>query len=108
MDPLNSNVSELKAGLRELETQLTMLTAQLRNLGLEKPLETTPEANEDATKIKAGLEKALAEIGLVNQLAVQHYEEIKDAYKHLSHRIGNLERERLAFLDFMHETAKRK
>jgi len=108
MDPLNSNVSELKASLRELETQLTMLTAQLRNLGFEQPLETTPEAVEDATKIKAGLEKELAEIGLVNQLAVQHYEEIKDGYKHLSVRIGDLEREKLAILDFMNELEKRK
>src|SRR5207245_1751944 len=67
MDPLNSNVSELKASLRELETQLTMLGAQLRNLGFEKPLETTPEAIEDATRLRAALEKELAEIGLVNQ-----------------------------------------
>ncbi len=108
MDPLNSNVSELKANLRELETQLAMLTAQLRNLGFDKPLETTPEAIEDATKIKAGLEKELVEIGLVNQLAVQHYEEIKDVYKHLSVRIGDLEREKLAILDFMNELEKRK
>src|SRR5207237_4698623 len=102
------NVSEVKAGLRELETQLTMLHAQVRDLGFEEPLETTPEAIEDATKIKSGLEKELAEIGLVNQLAVQHYEEIKDGYKHLSVRIGDLEREKLAILDFMNELEKRK
>jgi chromosome segregation protein len=108
MDPLNSNVSELKASLRELETQLTMLSAQLRNLGFEKPLETTPEAIEDATKLKAALEKELAEIGLVNQLAVKDYEEIKDGYKHLSVRISDLEREKLAILDFMNELEKRK
>src|SRR5438445_241293 len=84
MDPLNSNVSELKASLRELETQLTMLTAQLRNLGFDKPLETTPGAIEAATKLMAALERELSEIGLVNQLAVKDYEEIKNGYKHLS------------------------
>src|SRR5207245_9598185 len=108
MDPLNSNVSELKASLRELETQLTMLTAQLRTLGFDKPLETTLEAIEDATKLKAARERQVSEIGLVNQLVVKDYEEIKDGYKHLSVRISDLEREKLAILDFMNEREKRK
>src|SRR3989441_4203756 len=85
-----------------------MLTAQLRNLSFDKPLETTPEAIEDATKLMAALERELSEIGLVNQLAVKDYEEIKDGYKHLSVRISDLEREKLAILDFMNELEKRK
>src|SRR2546428_3790921 len=97
MDPLNSNVSELKASLRELEPQLAMLTAQLRNLGFDKPLETTPEAIEDATKIKAGLEKELVEIGLVNQLAAPQYEEVKGGHKEPSIWIGRPAKEKLAF-----------
>src|SRR5437588_12912918 len=85
-----------------------MLTAQLRNLGFDKPLEITPEAIEDATKLKAALEREMSEIGLVNQLAVKDYEEIKDGYKHLSVRISDLEREKLAILDFMNELERRK
>src|SRR5437660_12477834 len=50
----------------------------------------------------------MAEIGLGDQLTVQHYEEIKDGYKHLSVRIGDLEREKPAILDFMNELEKRK
>ncbi len=108
MDPLNSSVSDLKAGLRELDTQLAMLNVQLRNLGFEKPLDTTPEAIEEAEKTKQGLEQELEEIGAVNQLAPLQYEELKDGYKQLSLRIGELEREKLAILDFMNELEKKK
>src|SRR5437899_12664937 len=85
-----------------------MRTEQLRKLGLDKPLETTLEAIEDATKLKAALEREVSEIGLVNQLAVKDYEEIKDGYKHLSVRISDLERQKLAILDFMNQLETRK
>jgi len=108
MDPLNATVSELKAGIRELDTQLAMFSAQVRNLGFEKPLDVAPEAIEEAQKTKKGLEKELEEIGAVNQLATQQYEDLKDGYKHLSVRISDLEREKLAILDFMSELEKKK
>jgi len=108
MDPLNATVSELKAGIRELDTQLAMFSAQVRNLGFEKPLDVAPEAIEEAQKTKKGLEKELEEIGAVNQLATQQYEDLKDGYKHLSVRISDLEREKLAILDFMNELEKKK
>ncbi len=108
MDPLNANVSELKATLRELDTQIVMLNSQLHSLGFEKILETTPEAIEDAAKLKLGLGKELEEIGAVNQLAVEQYEGLKDGYKHLSERISELERDKLGILNFMGELEKKK
>ena len=108
MDPLNANVSELKATLRELDTQVVMLNSQLHSLGFGTTLETTPEGIEDATKLKLGLGKELEEIGAVNQLAVEQYEGLKDGYKHLSERIGELERDKLGILNFMGELEKKK
>jgi chromosome segregation protein len=108
MDPINSNVSELKATLRELDTQVAMVSSQLRTLGFEKTLETTVERIEDASRMKLGLEKELEDIGAVNQLAVEQYEGLKDGYKHLSERIGELERDKLGVLNFMGELEKKK
>src|SRR5437867_12470746 len=85
-----------------------MLNSQLHSLGFEKILETTPEAIEDAAKLKLGLGKELEEIGAVNQLAVEQYEGLKDGYKHLSERISELERDKLGILNFMGELEKKK
>ncbi|MBO0888576.1 chromosome segregation protein SMC, partial [Candidatus Bathyarchaeota archaeon] len=108
MDPINSNVSELKATLRELDTQVAMVSSQLRTLGFEKTIEANLERIEDASKMKLGLEKELEDIGAVNQLAVEQYEGLKDGYKHLSERIGELERDKLGVLNFMGELEKKK
>jgi chromosome segregation protein len=85
-----------------------MFSAQVRNLGFEKPLEVAAEAMGEVEKTKLGLEKELEEIGAVNQLAAQQYEDLKDGYKQLSVRISELEREKLAILDFMNELERKK
>ncbi len=108
MDPLNASVTDLKAGLREVEAQLTIFRGQLRGLGFETPLETHPDLIKEAEDMKRVLEQERDEIGAINQLAAQQYESQKEGYKHLSVRIGELEREKLAILDFMNELERRK
>jgi chromosome segregation protein len=108
MDPLNAGVTDLKASLREIDAQLTIFQGQLRSLGFEKPLETHPELIKEAEDMKRVLEQELNEIGAINQLAAQQYESQKEGYKHLSVRIGELEREKLAILDFMNELERKK
>jgi chromosome segregation protein len=108
MDPLNAGVTDLKASLREIDAQLTIFKGQLRNLGFERPLETHPELIKEAEDMKRVLEQELNEIGAINQLAAQQYESQKEGYKHLSVRIGELEREKLAILDFMNELERKK
>ncbi len=115
MDPLNSSVMEMKAGLREVETQvsmlrsqLQMLRSQLQSLGFETALEVAPELTREAEDLKRVLQNELDGIGAVNQLAVQQYENHKDGYKQLSVRINELEREKLAIVDFMNELDRRK
>jgi chromosome segregation protein len=108
MDPLNAGVTDLKSSLREIDAQLTIFKGQLRNLGFERPLETHPELIKEAEDMKRVLEQELNEIGAINQLAAQQYESQKEGYKHLSVRIGELEREKLAILDFMNELERKK
>ena len=108
MDPLNATVTDLKAGLREVDAQLTIFNGQLRSLGFEKPLETHPDLIKEAEDMKRALEHERDEIGAINQLAAQQYESQKEGYKHLSVRISELEREKLAILDFMNELERKK
>jgi chromosome segregation protein len=108
MDPLNASVTDLKAGLREVDAQLTIFKGQLRSLGFEKPLETHPDLIKEAENMKRALEQERDEIGAINQLAAQQYESQKEGYKHLSVRISELEREKLAILDFMNELERKK
>src|SRR2546426_244820 len=108
MDPLNASVTDLKAGLREVDAQLTIFKGQLRSLGFETPLETHPALIKEAEDMKRVLEHERDEIGAINQLAAQQYESQKEGYKHLSVRIGELEREKLAILDFMNELERKK
>src|SRR3989441_1262488 len=108
MDPLNASVTDLKAGIREVDAQLTIFKAQLRSLGFEKPLETHPDLIKEAEDMKRALEQERDEIGAINQLAAQQYESQKEGYKHLSVRISELEREKLAILDFMNELERKK
>jgi len=108
MDPLNASVTDLKSGLRELDAQLTIFKAQLKVLGFETPLETHPDLIKEAEDMKRVLEQERDEIGAINQLAAQQYESQKEGYKHLSVRIGELEREKLAILDFMNELERKK
>jgi chromosome segregation protein len=108
MDPLNASVTDLKAGLREVDAQLAIFKGQLNILGFEKPLETHPDLIKEAEEMKRVLEQERDEIGAINQLAAQQYESQKEGYKHLSVRIGELEREKLAILEFMNELERKK
>ena len=108
MDPVNSTISDLRATLRETELQVEMALGQLRSLGFEKPLQVAEGALQDAEKTRENLEHELKEIGGINQLADRQYEEVKGGYKQLSVRINELEKEKLAILDFMNELDKRK
>jgi chromosome segregation protein len=108
MDPINSQLSDFKTNLREKELQAELIMGQLRKVGFEKPLEVGMEEVQDAEKTRESLENEMKDIGAINQLADRQYEDVKDGYKQLSVRIGELEKEKLAILDFMNELDRRK
>src|SRR5438094_195154 len=78
MDPLNASVTDLKAGLREIDARLTIFKGQLRGLGFETPLETHPDLIKEAEDMKRVLEQERDEIGAINQLAARQYESQKE------------------------------
>ncbi len=108
MDPVNSAATELKAELRELEAQLAIWKGQLGSLGLEPEIGVSAEMLGEAEELKRALQEELDGIGAVNQLAVEQYEELKGNYKQLSVRINELDREKLAIVDFMNELERKK
>jgi chromosome segregation protein len=113
MDPLNTTTYDLKTKIREIELQNEMIMVQLHNHGFNKPVEDTLLLQDHnllqiAEKTKDRLEQELREMGGINQLADQQYEAIKDNYKGLSLKISELEKEKLAIIDFMNEMDRRK
>jgi len=108
MDPINARVADLKASLREAETQLAMLSAQLRDLGFDRPVQGAVEKMEEALEWKRVLMEEVNEIGLVNQLALEQYDGQKDNYKNLSVRITQLEQEKLKIIEFMNDLERQK
>jgi chromosome segregation protein len=108
MDPINARVADLKASLREAETQLAMLSAQLRDLGFGRPVQGAVERMEEALEWKRVLMEEVHEIGLVNQLALEQYDGQKDNYKNLSVRITQLEQEKLKIIEFMNDLERQK
>ncbi len=108
MDPVNSAASELKAGLRGVDTQLTLWKSQLVSLGLQAPLHVGEEVVREAEELKRVLQSEMDEIGAVNQLAAEQYDSQKDGYKQLSVRITELEREKVGIIDFMNELELKK
>ncbi len=108
LDPVNARVADLKGTLRELDIQISMLTGQLKELGLEQPVENALGHLEAATDWKRVLEEEMAGIGAVNQLAVEQYDAQKNSYKLLSVRINKLEQEKLSILRTMDELEREK
>ncbi|HZD12677.1 MAG TPA: hypothetical protein VE177_04070, partial [Candidatus Binatus sp.] len=74
MDPINSKISDLKGGLREIDTQLVIMNGQLRDLGYDAPLAGSVEKTQEALDWKRVLEDEVKEIGLINQLAMEQYD----------------------------------
>jgi chromosome segregation protein len=112
IDPLNSTLADVKTKVRETELQTEMLLGQLHDYGYATPLEITTIQGEDvlasAMKTRDQLEEELKDIGGINQLAEQQYEMIKDSYKGLSLKINDLEKEKLAIIEFMNEMDRKK
>jgi chromosome segregation protein len=99
---------DLDRTIQEKENRMELLRIRLRDLGFESPIATT---EFDAQAIEGeieSLESELGRIGLVNQLAIVHYEDQKGKYKQLSIRIGELEMERSSILNFMAELEEKK
>ena len=81
---------------------------ELVRLGFEDivPIEEVELGRVERTLQRIRIEKT--SLGAINQLAIQHYEEVVVNYKNLSLRINELEEEKLSILRFIDEVEREK
>jgi len=101
-------LNQLQLNIQTSFIQLQQWQDQLRQLGYEKPLETTQKDVEEAEALIKMMQLELERIGAVNQLALSHYAEQISRYRELSLRMNELEKEKQAILQFMEEIENKK
>jgi len=108
LDPINENIRELNGRVAQLETEKRFLQDQLCATGVERAVEPTRTDLKDLEEALNRLKRERDSIGQVNALAVKQYEEVYANYSQLSARINEVEKEKLAILNFMNELERRK
>jgi chromosome segregation protein len=101
-------LDELRLNLQTLRLQLGRHLEQLKILGYEEPL---PATSGNIQKVETSLKMMrfeLERIGAVNQLAQAQYEDQISKYKELSIRMNELEKERMAIIEFIEEIERKK
>ena len=107
-EPVNieSHQIELEAQKKESEYEHTL--EELHGLGFETRLETVSEDIETVGITLDQMRDELVTISSVNLLAVDQYDQQKDAYKQLSLRRNEVEEEKISILNFMEEIEQKK
>jgi chromosome segregation protein len=101
-------LDELRLNLQTFQLQRSRLMEQLRFLGYEEPLEVSSEQVQETEASLRLMRFELERIGAVNQLALTQYEEQVSRYKELSIRMNELEREKMAIVNFIEEIEQKK
>ncbi|MEM3041503.1 MAG: chromosome segregation SMC family protein, partial [Nitrososphaerota archaeon] len=105
-------IDKMLDGLRlELQTfrfEMSRCQEQLKALGHEGPLEVSLEQVQETEAALRLMQLELERIGAVNQLAPYHYAEQVSRYKELSIRMNELEKEKIAILNFIESIEKKK
>jgi chromosome segregation protein len=101
-------LNQLQLSIQTSFIQLNHYRGQLRQLGVEQPLEATLKQVEDAATSMKMMQFELERIGAINQLALSHYAEQISRYKELSLRMNELEKEKQAIVQFMDEIERKK
>jgi chromosome segregation protein len=101
-------LNQLQLSIQTSFIQLNHYRGQLRQLGVEQPLEVTQKQVEDAETSMKMMQFELERIGAINQLALSHYAEQISRYKELSLRMNELEKEKQAIVQFMDKIEQKK
>jgi chromosome segregation protein len=101
-------LNQLQLSIQTSFIQLNHYRGQLRQLGVEQPLEVSQKQVEDAETSMKMMRFELERIGAINQLALSHYAEQISRYKELSLRMNELEKEKQAIVQFMDEIERKK
>jgi chromosome segregation protein len=101
-------LDELRLNLQTLRLQLGRHLEQLKILGYEEPLPATSGNIQNVETSLKMMRFELERIGAVNQLAQAQYEDQISKYKELSIRMNELEKERMAIIEFIEEIERKK
>ncbi len=107
-EPASKESHGMELEIQKKESEYEHLMGDLQALGFESRLET---GEEDAEAIGSSLDQMrdeLVRLGSVNYLAVDQYDQQKDAYRQLSLRRNEVEAEKISILNFMEEIDQRK
>ncbi len=95
IERLSEQVESFKSRRKELEPQLEEIINEFKENGIEiNTLTPTELSTEEITEKIQKLQKRIDEMGLVNQLAIQAYDEIKAKHDEKKSQIEVLENER--------------
>jgi chromosome segregation protein len=109
-EPLTNRIHQLELELQRKNLESEGLRNELLRLGREKPVSAILSGRE-VKNVEASLDLMrfeLEQLGSVNQLAPDQYNEQQKNYKQLSVRRNQLERERRAILEFIDEVERKK
>jgi len=107
-EPANKESHEMELEMQKKESEYGHMLEDLRALGFKSRLETSEEDIEAINSALGQMRDELAKLGSVNYLAVDQYDQQKDAYKQLSLRRNEVESEKISILNFMEEIEQRK
>jgi chromosome segregation protein len=101
-------LDELRLNLQTLQLRLGRQVEELKGLGYKEPIEAASEQLENVEVSLKLMRLELERIGAVNQLAQTQYEDQISRYKELSIRMNELEKERMAIVEFIEEIEQKK
>ncbi|MBS7656654.1 chromosome segregation protein SMC [Candidatus Bathyarchaeota archaeon] len=101
-------LDELRLNNQTLNLLVERQLDQLRNLGYEEPFVVPSRGIQDIETSLKIMKLELERIGAVNQLAQAQYEDQITKYKELSIRMNELEKERMAIVEFIEEIERKK
>ncbi len=104
----DSLLDELRLNFQTLRLQLGRQLEQLKILGYDAPLLVEAGSVQDVETSLRMMRLELERIGAVNQLAQTQYEDQISKYKELSIRMNELEKERMAIVEFIEEIERKK
>jgi chromosome segregation protein len=108
IEPVKDEILRFTASIKQKEMESEFHIHELRSLGFQEPIQVPSDEVSSLEPTLSSLKNELDGIGAVNQLAVTQYEDQKNVYMQLSSRISDLEKEKLAIIDFMNELDRKK
>jgi len=114
VEELNTKIGEKQISCSKLEERIATWEERLASQrekvsGLEPPLEPiSPSRIYELRKRYAALEREREALGLINQKAVERFEEIKEAYAEILEKRSRIQEERQAILDALRRAEEEK